>query len=94
MDVGKLSGSYVGGRAIRRTYRYEGSYQRDGNGLCYSSKVWCEGNLRAEPCGTISNAEAAQDDVLIRRQIHASIQRLANIDSRSQADGGGRKEDC
>ena len=31
MNKGKLSGSYVAGPGIRRTYRYDVDYQQDGN---------------------------------------------------------------
>ncbi|HTP95890.1 MAG TPA: hypothetical protein VMK05_08550 [Burkholderiales bacterium] len=82
MNAGKLSGSFVGGKATRRTYRYEASYQREGNALSYSSRVWCEGSLRAEPHGTIRSPGSDQNDDLIRRQIRASIERLSNMDSR------------
>ena len=84
MHEGKLSGSYVGGKGTRRTYRYEANYQRAGDTLCYSSKIWCESNLRAEPRGTISDIGAGQSEVVLRRHIHTSIARLANIDAKLQ----------
>ena len=81
MNEGKLSGSYVGGKGTKHTYRYEADYQLDGSALCYSARVWCDNKLQSQPRGTLDNVSPTENEAAIRRGIHSVIDRLTHTDA-------------
>lgn len=72
-----ITGEYVAQRGGGAKYSYEGSWRHENDELLWEAIVRRGGEVKARPSGRITNARGVEGDLMVKRLIEDSIERLS-----------------